>query len=83
MGSLFAQRFPRRQKLLLQIQDAAAGPQAYAQLMCLKGLGEIVVGASLHAFHQILGIGAGGEQQNVDVGFAGGRAHAPADIDAV
>ena len=83
VGGLFAQGFARGQELLLQLQNAAPGAQAHPQLVGLKRLGEIVVGAGLHTFHQIFGIRARGEQQDVHVGFAAGGAHPAADIHTV
>ena len=83
MGGLFAERFAGFQQFLLEVEDAASGAQADAQFVGVEGLGEVIVGAGVHAFDQVLRFGAGGEQQDVDVGFAVGAADAAADFDAI
>ncbi len=83
MRGLFAEGFAGLEQLLLQFEDAAPGADADAQFMGVEGLGEVIVGAGVHAFDQVLGFGAGGEQEDVDVRFAIGAANFPADFDAI
>ncbi len=81
--SLFSERFARLQEFLLQVENPAPGANAHAQFVGIEGLGQIIVGAGVHAFDQILGFGPRGQQQYIYVGFAIGAADAAADLDAV
>ena len=83
MGGLFAERLAGFEQFFLEVEDAASGVQADAQLVGIEGLGEVIVGAGVHALDQILRFGAGGEEQDVDVGFAVGTADAAADFNAI
>ncbi|SPF46553.1 hypothetical protein SBA4_3550016 [Candidatus Sulfopaludibacter sp. SbA4] len=83
VGGLFAEGLAGHQQFLLQIENAAAGPQAHAQLVGVEGLGQVVIGPGIHPFHDVLGLGAGGQQEDVDVRFAVGGADTAANFDAI
>jgi len=80
---LHAQRFARVNQLLLQLQNPASGAQANPKLMRVEWLGQVVIGAGVHAVDQVLTFGAGGQQNHVHVRLAGSGAGALADFDTV
>ncbi len=81
-GGLHPQRFPRRHQFGLQFDDAAAGSQADFQFVVVEGLGDVVIGTGLHAFHQVLFLTSRSEQQNVRISAAGLLPQTAADFDA-
>ena len=83
VGRLLAQRFAGLQQLLLQFQDAPSGAQPHPQFVRVEGLGEVIVGARLHALHQVLGVGSGSQQHNINVRLPAGGANPPADFHPV
>ena len=54
-GGLAAQHFASRHQLFLQIQNALPGTQPHAQLVRVHRFAEVVVGARLHSFNELVG----------------------------
>ena len=71
--------------LLRALGAAAAHERAHAGAKCVDDdrLRHVVIRACVHAIHQVLGIGTGGEQENINIRFAVVSADAAADFDAV
>src|SRR5581483_1584699 len=78
-----ARRLSHRQKMFLQIENAAARPQANPQLVRVEGLSQVVVGAGLESLHDIFLLGLGSQQKDVYVGMAGALAYFTAELKSI
>ncbi len=74
------------QQIAVQVENTASGAEAHLELVGVEGLGDVVVGAGLQAFDEILPVAARGQQQQVGIALAirdpGVLADQPADLGA-
>src|ERR1700733_9120774 len=73
----------RRKQLLLQLQNAAAGPQASLQFEQIEWLGNVVVGARVKPFDDLILASFDRKQNDIEVEFLAEPANSSADLDAV
>ena len=83
VSGLDPQRFARFQQRFLQIENPPSGAQPYPQFVVAERLGEVIVGARIHALHQVLRVGPRGQQHDVNVRLASRAAHPAADLHSV
>src|SRR5262245_13827503 len=74
MGGLMSKFFLRFEKTVLQINDSAACQQSSSEFDGIKWFDDVVVGAGLEAFNDVILSTAGREQNNVDVTWCRFRA---------
>ena len=66
-SGLEAQFLARRDEVVLQIQNTRAHAQTSVEFGRIEGLSDVIVGARLEPFDQIPPLGAGRQQQNIDI----------------